>query len=261
MAAFNDNLVRLRQKAGFTQEAIAKQLEITRATYIKLERGQNSPTLEQMKRLADCLEVPVKALIDEKPATTRVKPQPVKRPRRRTGDGQRPTTKVDLAKLENVLLYVLNKIGSQPNIGETVLYKILYFIDFDYYERHDRSITGLRYYHNHYGPTPGPAFQDLIMAMTADDKLQIVETKFYDKVQKKYLASLNPDLTRLNGQEVEHINDVLGRLSHKAAREITDYAHQDTPWIATRPGQAIDYRLTKYRTTITSVIPPANDEL
>ncbi len=261
MATFSDNLVRLRQEMGFTQEALAKQLGITRATYIKLERGQSSPTLEQMKRLADCLEVPVKALIDEKPAATRVKPQSVKRPSRKAGDGKRPTTKVDLAKLESVLLYVLNKVGSQPNIGETVLCKILYFIDFDYYEHHDQSITGLRYYHNHSGPTPDPAFQSLTMEMIANGKLQIVETKFYDKVQKKYLASLDPDLTRLSGQEVEHINDVLGRLGHKTAQEITDYVHQDTPWIATKPGQPIDYRLAKYRTTVTSVIPPADDEL
>ncbi|QQS18171.1 hypothetical protein IPL68_06065 [Candidatus Saccharibacteria bacterium] len=38
-------------------------------------------------------------------------------------------------KLREVLLYVLGKVGAKPNVGETVLYKLLYFIDFDYYEK------------------------------------------------------------------------------------------------------------------------------
>ena len=261
MSAFSDNLVRLRQEASFTQEALAKQLGVTRATYIKLERGHNSPTLDQIQQLARCLEIEVTTLIDDMPPMATQTAQAIKKTSRKSDQGKRPMTKVDLAKLENVLLYVLSKVGSSPNIGETVLYKILYFIDFDYYEKYDQPITGLRYYHNHYGPTPDLAFQNLTQNLIDNGKLNIVETKFYDKIQKKYLPSCGPNLTCLSGQEVEHINDVLGRLGNKTAREISDYAHQDTPWVATKSGQSIDYRLAKYRTNVTSVIPSDDDEL
>jgi len=53
--------------------------------------------------------------------------------------------KVNPAILRNVLLYILARVGAKPNVGETVLYKLLYFIDFDFYEKHGRSITGLSY--------------------------------------------------------------------------------------------------------------------
>lgn len=45
-----------------------------------------------------------------------------------------PQKKLD--KFKEVLLYVLGKVGSKPNVGETVLCKLLYFIDFDYYEKY-----------------------------------------------------------------------------------------------------------------------------
>lgn len=173
---------------------------------------------------------------------------------------RRSKTKVSLDKLEAVLLYVLSKVGSQPNIGQTVIYKILYFIDFDFYEKHDRSITGLNYYHNHFGPTPGSTFEQLTQSMIDADKLQIVKTKFHNRPQTRYLANADPDLTSLTGQELVHINEVLDRLSHKTASQISDYAHRDTPWAATKPGQRIDYQLSKYRTDLTSVMLP-EDEL
>ena len=36
----------------------------------------------------------------------------------------------------------------------TVLYKLLYFIDFDYYEKFEEQLVGATYIKNHFGPTP-----------------------------------------------------------------------------------------------------------
>ena len=43
-------------------------------------------------------------------------------------------------KFKEVLIYILNSVGAKPNIGETVIYKLLYFIDFDYYEKHEEQL-------------------------------------------------------------------------------------------------------------------------
>ena len=67
----------------------------------------------------------------------------------------------NLGKFKEVLLYVLNKVGSKPNIGETVLYKLLYFIDFDFYEKYEERLIGASYIKNHYGPTPAE-FKEII---------------------------------------------------------------------------------------------------
>ena len=47
-----------------------------------------------------------------------------------------------------VILYVLNKVGNEPNVGEKVLHKLLYFIDFDYYEKFEENLMGETYIRN-----------------------------------------------------------------------------------------------------------------
>ena len=59
----------------------------------------------------------------------------------------------DVAKVEELLLYIFQKAADKPNVGETVLHKLLYFIDFDHYEIHEEPLMGCRYVRNHYGPT------------------------------------------------------------------------------------------------------------
>ena len=41
-----------------------------------------------------------------------------------------PQKKLD--KFKEVLLYILERVGSKSNVGMGVIYKLLYFIDFDY---------------------------------------------------------------------------------------------------------------------------------
>lgn len=261
MGTFSDNLAKFRHQVGYTQKELANQIGITRTTYIKLERGLKSPTLDQINQLAKCLDVGIDYMIGSKAVDGNKPPkEAVELAEKINQKNHKLATKVSLDKLEAVLLYVLGKVGSQPNIGQTVIYKILYFIDFDFYEKHDRPITGLSYYHNHFGPTPGSTFNQLTASLIDAGKLQIVKTKFHDKPQIKYLANADPDLTSLTGQELVHIDEVLDRLSHKTASQISDYAHWDTPWVVTKPGQRIDYQLSKYRTDLTSVMPP-EDEL
>ena len=60
----------------------------------------------------------------------------------------------NLKKFKEVLLYILEKVGSKSNVGMTVLYKLLYFIDFDYYEKFEEQLIGATYIKNHFGPTP-----------------------------------------------------------------------------------------------------------
>jgi hypothetical protein len=45
----------------------------------------------------------------------------------------------NLKNFKEALLYILNKVGSKPNVGETVIYKLLYFVDFDYYEKFEEQ--------------------------------------------------------------------------------------------------------------------------
>ena len=48
-------------------------------------------------------------------------------------------------KFKQVLHYVIHKTGSIENVGKTVLFKILYFTDFNYYEMFEEKLTGESY--------------------------------------------------------------------------------------------------------------------
>ena len=52
-----------------------------------------------------------------------------------------------------VILYVLDRVGGKPNVGEAVLHNLFYFIDFDYYEKFEENLMGETYIKNGYGPT------------------------------------------------------------------------------------------------------------
>jgi uncharacterized phage-associated protein len=155
-------------------------------------------------------------------------------------------------KLKNVLLYITQKIGALPNVGQTVLYKILYFCDFDYYEKFEQQLTGARYIRNHYGPTP-IAFAKIVKEMVEDGEIEEVKTKYFNKEQTKYFPVLEPDLSVLSGQELNHIDETIERLGGMTATELSKLSHKDVPWIVTEEGKEIPYETAFYRTSETSV--------
>lgn len=49
----NDILRKERKEKGYTQQQIADILNISRAAYAQYERGQNTPTVDAILKLAD----------------------------------------------------------------------------------------------------------------------------------------------------------------------------------------------------------------
>ena len=153
----------------------------------------------------------------------------------------------NLAKFKEALLYILNKVGSKPNIGETVIYKLLYFIDFDFYEKYEEQLIGATYIKNHYGPTP-IEFKKIVDKMTEDKEIIKVESNYFKYPQTKYLPLRKADLSKLKAHEIEVIDDVLNKLSDMNAVQISEYSHNDVPWLTTGDGKIIEYESVFYRT-------------
>jgi uncharacterized phage-associated protein len=162
----------------------------------------------------------------------------------------------NVRKFREVLLYILNKIGAKPNIGETVLYKLLYFIDFDFYEKYEEQLIGATYKKNKFGPTP-LEFTEIVKQMMDDKDITRITNKYFDKDQKKYLPLRNPCLDCLSAKEITLIDQVLNRLADKNAAQISEYSHGDIPWKVTKEMEVIDYETVFYRTPEYSV---RNDE-
>lgn len=57
------NIVRLRQKMGWTQEKLAFESEISKAGLCDIESGKKSPTIKTLEKIASALNVPLAKLV------------------------------------------------------------------------------------------------------------------------------------------------------------------------------------------------------
>jgi len=238
----------LREENSFSQEYMAKTLKMSRPTYIQIETGKRDLTISEAKKLAGIFGMGlVNFLTLKETAKPIVVFEKEKTGKISKGAGIRIIVpRANIKKFKETLLYVLEKIGARPNIGETALYKLLYFIDFDFYEKFEEQLTGARYIKNHYGPTP-VEFKKIIEEMEKKGEIERIKSKYFQYDQRKYLPRRGSDLSRLSAQEVKHIDEVLARLSNKNAKELTEYSHSDVPWRVHKDGEIISYESVFYR--------------
>jgi len=250
--AMNEYIRKMREMKNISQENAAKELGYTRQTYIQIENGSRDITLSELKKLSTVFDIPFNKFVtetepdtfnidfEEKEAEIEPKEIRISVPQNRVG------------KFKEVLLYILSKAGAKPNIGETAIYKLLYFIDFDYYEKYEEQLIGANYIKNHYGPTP-VIFKKLTEEMIADNELEVIEKTYYEFNQRKYLPRRCADLSKISAREIKHIDEELDRLSNKNAGELSELSHKDVPWITAKEGETIEYEGVFYRTRETSV--------
>jgi len=222
------DIKKLRKKFGMSQEELARRLNMSRPTLISLEKGERPLKLQEQEEIGKIFGI-VKEHELEESGGTRV---------------EIPQKKLD--KFKQVFLYILERVGGKPNVGLTVLYKLLYFIDFDYYEKYEEQLMGLTYIRNHHGPTP-KEFIKVIEDMKKKKEIEEVKSQYFTFEQRKYLPRINADLSRLNGRELGMIDSVLARLSDKSATELSDYSHADVPWASHEDGEEINYESVFYR--------------
>ncbi|MFA5729615.1 MAG: type II toxin-antitoxin system antitoxin SocA domain-containing protein [Candidatus Paceibacterota bacterium] len=243
-----------RKKRNITQESLASLLNISRPTYVQIEQGERDLTVTEAQKLSEVFDISLEDLLKGKEFQEPKFKIEEKKSKVEKEEVRISVPQEKIEKFRQVLLYILKKVGGKPNVGMTAIYKFLYFIDFDYYEKYEEQLMGLNYIKNHYGPTP-LLFDNLIKKMIKDGEVETVKSKFYQYPQTKYLVNpeVEPDLTVLDGKEKEHIDFELQRLSDMTAIQLSDLSHKDVPWISAENGKSINYESVFYRTSDTSL--------
>lgn len=246
---------KLRKEHKLSQSFLAEKLAISRPTYAQIEEGRREPSILEARKIAELFNLSFEDFLRGAEADITVNIQKAKP----NAPAQKTSLRISVPqesaeKFKQILCYILRKVGGKPNVGMTVLYKLLYFIDFDYYEKYEEQLMGLLYIKNHFGPTP-PLFKKITDDMIQQGELEMIKSKFYQHPQTKYLINptVEPNLSILNGQEKEHIDEELMRLSDLTASQLSDLSHRDVPWITAKEGKPIDYESVFYRTHETSV--------
>lgn len=155
-------------------------------------------------------------------------------------------------KFKDVLYYVIKKCADKPHVGKTVLFKMLYFIDFDFYELNERPLMGEKYRNIPLGPAPSH-FDAAIESLKIEGKIKGMNYQIGDYMQLKFIPIEENELDSLNASEIEHIDNVIERLSHMNAGQIVGYTHKDMPVKSTKESEIINYDLVFYRDDVFSV--------
>ena len=235
----------LRKMKGLSQEELAKSVRISRPSLAQIELGNRTVDVLEFQRLSMVLGFSLDDFVSndfsanqdlEVNAETKSK----------KADERISVPSLQVSKFKNVLLYILERCAGKPNVGETVLYKLLYFSDFNYYELYEEHLTGAKYRKLPYGPVP-QKLDSIVLQMIDNGQLQRVKTEYHGYPQTRYLPLVKADLTELKASEKDVIDRVIEQMSDWSAAAISNYSHKDLPWEVTDEGKDISYNLAFYR--------------
>ncbi|MBK7967973.1 MAG: DUF4065 domain-containing protein [Bacteroidetes bacterium] len=238
-------ITELRKMKGLSQEDLARIVKLSRSSLAQIELGNRSVDVLELQKLSLVLEFSLDDFMSKDfPARKDVEVKDEKKAKKVEERISVPTLQVN--KFKNVLLYILERCAGKPNVSETVLYKLLYFSDFNYYELYEEHLTGAKYRKLPYGPVPHK-LDTIIGQMIEKGQLQRVKTDYHGYPQIRYLPLVKADLTELRASEKEVIDKVIDQMSDWSATSISDYSHKDLPWEVTDEGKDISYELAFYR--------------
>lgn len=238
-------ITELRKMKGLSQEDLAKSIKISRPSLAQIELGNRGINVFELQQLSLVLGFSLDDFMSINFSVSKdVEGKAETKPEKVNERISVPTLQVN--KFKNVLLYILERCAGKPNVGETVLYKLLYFSDFNYYELYEEHLTGAKYRKLPYGPVP-QKLDAIITQMMEAGMIKRIKTEYYDKIQTRYIPLAKADLTELKASEKEVIDKVIEQMSDWSASAISNYSHKDMPWLASKEGEEINYELAFYR--------------
>ena len=223
---FKSNIVdlvkNLRKQTGVSQEELSNYIWVSRLTYISVENWKRKFKEKEIFKVAELFEKSLSYFYEEKEKK------------------EDPNYK-----LKQLILYISEKTKDIDSFWKTVLNKLLYFSDFNFYEWTGELITGSNYKKLPFWPVP-ENITEVLNEMIKDWEIAIKETTFHNYTQQKIIPTKEADLSFLKDldifakKEFSHlewlpkviniIDDVLNKFSHWTANQISEWSHMDKPY-------------------------------
>src|SRR3989339_478385 len=170
-----EKIKNLRTALNLNQNEFAKKLDLSRVTIAQIESGQRTVSALDLMKIGEIFNIDIDTFLQDETPVTATK-------------NKEENIVFNPSKLKNVILYILEKCGGKPNVGETVLYKLLYFIDFDSVEINGKPITGMNYVRLQYGPVPmAKEYNTVVSQMVSNNELKIFNQQYFGRPQKRYV--------------------------------------------------------------------------
>lgn len=154
--------------------------------------------------------------------------------------------KINQKKYKNAVLFFAKKIQN-GTLGKLKMMKLLYFLDFDFFEKNGRSITGDEYLRFENGPVP--RMGEKILKEMNGKEIKITKRKvaegYNDQQHIEALAEF--DVNVFEKEELLMLEEIASKWEKFTGTEMKNASHGEAPWIATKPDDIIDYNLALYR--------------
>ena len=148
-------------------------------------------------------------------------------------------------KFRNAVLFFLNHCNN-AKLGKTKLLKLFYFLDFGFYQKYKRSLTGSTYVRYKYGPIPTEA-ERVFKQLQKEHQIASFQRTFHGKSQTRYEALAEFNFGIFGPDELDFMLAVARFFSPHTATEMTELAHSETPWRVTPQSEFISYELAAMR--------------
>ena len=149
-------------------------------------------------------------------------------------------------KFKSMIHYIISRCEMKNNLGRVVLYKLLYFSDFNYYELYEEPISGETYIKKTMGPVPSHFF-NAISELKKEGKISEKQEKVIDYPKYVYSSLKEPNINILSDNELQVIDDTINKLSNLLSKQISEYSHGDIPWKIAENEEPINYEAVFYR--------------
>lgn len=152
-------------------------------------------------------------------------------------------------KYKEAIVYLCEQSGGEIR-GKKKLAKLLYFLDFDNYEKNHKSITGDTYKKLPMGPFPC-AMTAIVSELTKNKRIEMVceqEKESYNPTEI-YRCNGKADTSVFDPEELLILQRVVRNYGHLNGKQLEDLSHAEAPYLATEPKDEIAYELAYYRGT------------
>lgn len=152
-------------------------------------------------------------------------------------------------KYKNAILYLCQKLNGEVR-GKKKLAKLLYFADFDLYEKRQKPITGDVYRALPMGPFPA-MLEEVITEMVEEKKVSIEQIAEHDGylATEIYKSGVEPNLSVFDDEEKKMLDRIAVRYGHLNGKQLEDLSHAEAPFVGTKIKEEIPFELAFYRDT------------
>lgn len=209
-----ENIIKMRELSGYTQDDVAKALGLSRQSWILVEKCDRDLSTEELDRLAALFGVSITDFFENVP---------------------------NLDKFKQIYYACLKFAkNSHGNVSKTKLAKLLYLVDFTTYFNTLESMSGVRYRKMQYGPL-ADVFLDLTDDLVEGGKVKL--TVLDEGAQMLSLKTKEAREDLLSAEELKTIKNICDLWKDKSTSEIVNFTHEQNPWKVCRMGEYIPYPL------------------